>query len=156
MVFLLCTWGPALEVYYTHSIFSPPPRNWISGGAPFPPEFAVFFGVYRCFYIFAPPRNWYSQNSPCGSKPCFTNGFQGFFIFSPPRNWIPMAPKRGFTKVLKPFHCPWRISCLKAFKPSGHNSGGCKYFEQLCWKLQNVVLLKVFRCLAKSWNAIHF
>ena len=87
--------------FYSVFIFHPPPKLDF-GGAPFPPEFAVFFGVYRCFYIFAPPEigihriRHVTQNivlltvsmgflyfpppklDPSGSKTCFYQGFQAF------------------------------------------------------------------------------
>ena len=107
-------------------LYFPPPKLDF-GVAPLPPELAVFFGVYRSFYI-SPPRNWIHRIRQVAQNLVLLTVLIGFLYFLPPRNWIPVAPKRVFTKVFKPFHVPWRIPCLKVFKPSGHNSGGCKVF----------------------------
>ena len=94
--------------FYSVFIFSPPPELDF-GGAPFPPEFAVFLGVYRCFYIFAPPWIGIHIIRNVAQNVVLLTVFMVFLYFRPPLNWIPMAPKRVFTKVSKPFLVPWRI-----------------------------------------------
>ena len=76
-----CSFSFIFDRFYSVFIFSPPEIGF--RGGTFPPRICSFLRCLQEFLYFPPPK-LDSQNSPGGSKPCFTNGFDGFFIFPPP------------------------------------------------------------------------